>query len=429
MGTITWKLQGSTGWDTVRGPFNSGGLYGERAGWSLPGYPDSTWSGVQLPDGERTPGLRWYRTQFDLTLPRNQDTSVAVRIDDATEKRYRAQLYVNGWLIGRYINDVGPQREFVIPPGILRPNGRNTLAVATWSTDNSGLGSVRLVAVNSVASGITIGNVAAPGWDRNTHTIPPTTAALSVESEPFLPAGEDSDVITSFRAVRAARDVTLALTAPDGWTVRAAGPATFADVPAGETVTTRWTVTPKAGGDPYVLLSGTASFRQGSRDATLRERRGVQVPPPGPVGNRHVSDLPLVRGANGWGPVELDQSNGENATGDGRPLSIGGLAYAKGLGVHAPSSVRVWLGGRCSSFTAVVGLDDEVGDAGSAVFTVTGDDRQLTKTGTITGTAAGEPLQVDVTGVRWLDLDVTDSGDNNWSDHADWADARVVCGE
>ena len=26
--------------DTVRGPLSTGGLYGERAGWSLPGYPD-----------------------------------------------------------------------------------------------------------------------------------------------------------------------------------------------------------------------------------------------------------------------------------------------------------------------------------------------------------------------------------------------------
>ncbi len=424
--TITWKLQGSTGWDTVRGPFNSGGLYGERAGWSLPGYVDSGWSPARLPDGDRSPGLRWYRTQFDLSLPRTQDTAVALRFDDATEKHYRAHVYLNGWLVGRYINDVGPQREFVLPAGILKRNGRNTLAIARWATDSSGLGAVRLVSQGSVAGGVPIADVPAPGWNAAAHTFPAAAASLAVEAGPYQPAGQEAEVTTGFTAVRAATDVTLSLTAPDGWTVRAAGPVTFPTVPAGQTVTTRWIVTPAAG-SPYVLLAGAAAFRQGGRASILRERRAVQVPPPSPAGDHYVSDLPLVRSANGWGPVEVDQSNGEDGAGDGQPLRVDGIAYGKGLGVHAASSVRVWLGGRCSTFRAVVGVDDEVGDTGTVVFTVTGDDRQLARTGTLTGSSAGETLDVDVTGVRWLDLDVTDSGDNNWSDHADWADARLTC--
>ena len=40
---VTWKIQGNQGGediaDPVRGPVNNGGLYGERAGWYLPGYP------------------------------------------------------------------------------------------------------------------------------------------------------------------------------------------------------------------------------------------------------------------------------------------------------------------------------------------------------------------------------------------------------
>ncbi|MFD0526280.1 NPCBM/NEW2 domain-containing protein [Kitasatospora arboriphila] len=39
--------------------------------------------------------------------------------------------------------------------------------------------------------------------------------------------------------------------------------------------------------------------------------------------------------ANAWGPVERNHSNGETAPGDGRTLTVGGTAYAKGLGVHA----------------------------------------------------------------------------------------------
>ena len=42
--SVTWRLQGVRGGeqeiDPVRGPLSTGGLYGERAGWSLPGFDD-----------------------------------------------------------------------------------------------------------------------------------------------------------------------------------------------------------------------------------------------------------------------------------------------------------------------------------------------------------------------------------------------------
>ena len=44
---------------------------------------------------------------------------------------------------------------------------------------------------------------------------------------------------------------------------------------------------------------------------------------------------------------------------------VAGTTYAKGLGVHADSSITVDLTGMsCTRFQAVVGVDDEVGDAG-----------------------------------------------------------------
>src|SRR5207244_1965482 len=60
---ITWKLQGNQGGeditDSVRGSENNGGLYGERAGWSLAGFPDSGWSSVTLPNSDARPGVSW----------------------------------------------------------------------------------------------------------------------------------------------------------------------------------------------------------------------------------------------------------------------------------------------------------------------------------------------------------------------------------
>src|SRR5581483_2055825 len=131
--------QGNTGGEQLvdgdRGPFNVTGLYGQRAGWSLPGYPDRSWQPVSLPDTMGQPGIGWYRTTVNLRLPKDQDVSLGIRIDDNPTRHYRAELYVNGWLIGRYINDVGPQHSFPVPNGILNTNGTNTVAIAVWGTD------------------------------------------------------------------------------------------------------------------------------------------------------------------------------------------------------------------------------------------------------------------------------------------------------
>jgi beta-glucanase (GH16 family) len=146
-----------------------------------------------------------------------------------------------------------------------------------------------------------------------------------------------------------------------------------------------------------------------------------------PPAQRFLSDL-CAAGVetNGWGPIERDLSNGEAELADGGPIAIGGAVYSKGLGIHAPSRVAFALSGACSRFSAVVGVDDEMKSAGSVIFRVAGDGVVLAETGALGGADAGEPIDIDVTGVRELVLEV-DAGDGNGSDHADWADARVTC--
>jgi len=39
----------------------------------------------------------------------------------------------------------------------------------------------------------------------------------------------------------------------------------------------------------------------------------------------YVSDLPYTAVANGWGPVEKDTSNGEQAAGDGHTITLHGV--------------------------------------------------------------------------------------------------------
>lgn len=57
-------------------------------------------------------------------------------------RAYRVQIFLNGWNMGQYVNDVGPQHTFVLPNGILRTRGANTLALAVLSdgTTESGPG-------------------------------------------------------------------------------------------------------------------------------------------------------------------------------------------------------------------------------------------------------------------------------------------------
>src|SRR5262249_24420873 len=90
-----------------------------------------------------------------------------------------------------------------------------------------------------------------------------------------------------------------------------------------------------------------------------------------PADVTYVSDLPFaLPPVNGWGPVERDTSNGEQAPGDGRPITLNGVVYAKGLDVHAYSEVTFDLAGQYLWFLSDVGVDDEVGDRGSVVFEV-----------------------------------------------------------
>ncbi|HZR54368.1 MAG TPA: beta-galactosidase [Streptosporangiaceae bacterium] len=167
---VNWRIQGSLGGehaaDAVRGPLNAGGLFGERNGWSLPGYPDRSWATVTLPHADGRPGVAWYRTRFRLAVPDGVDASLGLTITDDPSKAYRALIFVNGWNLGQYINGVGPQTTFVLPTGILDPRGDNTLAIAVTSgglpgggtntagTVNGGLGTVTLASLGTVAGGV-----------------------------------------------------------------------------------------------------------------------------------------------------------------------------------------------------------------------------------------------------------------------------------
>lgn len=168
----------------------------------------------------------------------------------------------------------------------------------------------------------------------------------------------------------------------------------------------------------WFRLSLTVKDAQGQTDTAIRD-----IYPRTPI-----SDMtPIGTPVNGLGPVEKNKSNGDAASGDGTPLTLDRIPYAKGLGVHAPSDLRYRLGGACGgNFVADVGVDDSAGDQGSVVFQVWLDGAKVFDSGLMRGGDLRQSVNVSVAGKNELRLVVTDGGNGNIADRADWAGARVT---
>ncbi len=109
----------------------------------------------------------------------------------------------------------------------------------------------------------------------------------------------------------------------------------------------------------------------------------------------------------------------------GKPISLAGQTYLRGVGTHAPSEIVVDLHGAAKHFHAVVGIDDEVGKLGSAVFSVWVDDREAARTVVLRGGAVPRVISVDLSSAKRLWLVVEDGGDGMDKDHSDWAMAWI----
>lgn len=214
----SWKIAGTAGSDTravldpVRGFLAEGGLYGERVGAHLPGFPDSEWDvyGAQSPApsarsvtdhlflGSRSgsaaeggggvvtrlrvpgAGMRIFRTTVPgLGVPSGLDVSVSFRLGapNAGQNRLRAWLFVNGYQYGRFVPHVGNQVVFPVPPGVLDysaasgSSSGNTIAVMVWSQDVAGAEvdvewSIEYVHETSFDVGFEASGLR-PGWDES----------------------------------------------------------------------------------------------------------------------------------------------------------------------------------------------------------------------------------------------------------------------
>jgi len=120
-------------------------------------------------------------------------------------------------------------------------------------------------------------------------------------------------------------------------------------------------------------------------------------------------------------PYKLDTSC------QGDPIVIAGQQYPWGIGVHANSALTFTLGKRFRLFRSAIGIADQVKTHGSVIFQVLGDGKVLYTSPTVTSAATEQrEIEVHIEGVDRLTLKVTDAGDLDLGDVANWGSARLV---
>jgi alpha-galactosidase len=135
-----------------------------------------------------------------------------------------------------------------------------------------------------------------------------------------------------------------------------------------------------------------------------------------------LDKLDIGTATQGWGTPHKNQSV------EGHPLTIGGQLFERGFGTHAESTLNVNLDGGAQTFSASVGVDDEVkvnqNPTSSVEFSVIGDGKVLWSSGVMHAGDAAKYCEVNLSGVKALMLKVGDAGDGIDYDHADWVDAK-----
>jgi hypothetical protein len=142
-----------------------------------------------------------------------------------------------------------------------------------------------------------------------------------------------------------------------------------------------------------------------------------------------LSDLQESSATNGYGPFEKDKSNGGAGSNDGNTLTLNGITFTKGLGVHAYSELIYDIDGQgFGSFIATLGIDDEVNsnDCGTVIFKVYLDNSLAYQSAILNPASASLPINISVAGKSSIRLVVEDAGNGSCGDHANWADAKFL---
>ena len=145
---------------------------------------------------------------------------------------------------------------------------------------------------------------------------------------------------------------------------------------------------------------------------------------------------PNAKGAVMTAPVALcaAQQDFKKLTADAcchtlTPITLGGPASRKGLGMHANGHAAFRLNAPFARFRAEVGVDnnsDTQGSRGSVEFIVKVDGKEVVKTPVCRGGDRPGALMFPWKARKTSSFFITDAGDGYGYDQADWADARLI---
>ncbi|MET9395950.1 sigma-70 family RNA polymerase sigma factor [Streptomyces sp. NPDC006624] len=108
-------------------------------------------------------------------------------------------------------------------------------------------------------------------------------------------------------------------------------------------------------------------------------------------------------------------------------LSVADQRYAHGVTVHGRSSVTIDLNRSCSSYEALVGVDDLTVTRGRVSFSVYADGVRLWRSGPIETGDPAVPVRVNLAGHSTVRLAVEPRGVLDTLVLADWAESRFTC--
>jgi NPCBM/NEW2 domain/Hypothetical glycosyl hydrolase family 15 len=179
------------------------------------------------------------------------------------------------------------------------------------------------------------------------------------------------------------------------------------------------------------IVTGSVSITGWQGIILLNQSPASSPAPPAPASGvtRYLSSITPTYVFNSWGVLQ------ENKSILGNPITLDGIVYPYGMGVHAYSELHFAMYGNCYSLSATVGVDDEIPlGLGNLDFQVWADGTKLYDSGYLQSGSAAPSFHVNLTGYQTLGLVVTNGiyQAAAWQvpvDHADWANAIITCAD
>lgn len=183
-------------------------------------------------------------------------------------------------------------------------------------------------------------------------------------------------------------------------------------------------------GNAYFKYAGTAPQLINESDMWQGGSNVVTIPD-APWGQEYIrlSSLEIEKTKCGW----ENHTPKKNKSIDGNNITIGGKVYESGVGTHGPSQIIIKLNGSVTDFYTVLGVDDEVKEAGNFDYHVyvkaEGGATEDVAKGTI-NRFSNQSVDIhadNLSGWKYLYLETSNGNDGtNTCDHVDWANAYLV---